>query len=277
MTSPTFDSCSVLICVYHGDKPQYLSECLESILSQSVPSNDIVIVIDGPISDELKKVLEAYASKNSHIRLLHLKNNLGVGAASNRGIKLCKNELIAKMDADDISVKNRFEMQLKAFNKNPELAVIGGQLAEFTNDNPKNIVSYRKVPTSLQEIKQFARRRSPFNNQTVMYRKSIVEAAGAYPQLNRAEDYYLFSKIIAMGYPVANLKQTLALFRLDQAALQRRKTWRHTKENISARRQIYKLGLMRPSDLILTSIAQLGVFILPTFLVRNVYKLLRHR
>lgn len=272
-----YKTCSALICVYRKDNPTYLRAALKSILNQTLPPNDIVLSIDGPIGNKLDSVIREFCQQNPQIQVLRLPRNVGVGQASNAGLKLCKNELVAKMDPDDIAMPKRLELQVAAFNRDPKLTVLGGQLAEFVNNDPKQIIAYRKVPTSLSDIKHFARRRSPFNNQTVMYKKSVIMALGAYPKLNRGEDYYLFSKVIVAGYKVKNLPDTLALFRLDDEAYRRRKTWRHTKENITARYQIHKLGLMRRSDFILTSAAQLGVFILPTFLVRDLYKLLRHK
>lgn len=275
MSKTLFKNCSVIICVYRKDSPRYLSEALDSILNQTFQSDDIVIVVDGPIGNKLKKVLERYKKKSSVIRVLYLPKNVGVGQASNEGLKICKNELVAKMDADDLSVPNRLELQVAAFNQNPKLSVLGGQLAEFVQNDPSKVVSYRKVPTKFSDIKTFARRRSPFNNQTVMYKKSVIMAVGAYPKLNRAEDYYLFSKVIVSGYLVENLSDVLALFRLDEDAYRRRKTWRHTKENIAARREIRRLGLMRRSDFIVTTAGQIAVFILPTSFMKTLYRHLR--
>jgi glycosyltransferase involved in cell wall biosynthesis len=252
----------------------YLLESIESILGQSVLPSEIIVVVDGPVSEGLAEAIEGCEKRSKLIKVVKLLRNVGVGAASNEGIKHCANELVAKMDADDIAAPNRIELQLGAFVKDPKLTLLGGQLAEFSG-KVSNVVSYRKVPTVTKEIRRFARRRSPFNNQTVMFKKSVVVAVGGYPKLNRAEDYYLYSKLIAHKYKVGNLPDVLVFFRLDENALGRRKTWRHTKEVINARNEIRKLGISNIWDLALTTVGQIGVFVLPTFFMRWVYKLLR--
>ena len=266
--------CSVLICLYKGDKAEYFREAVDSIFQQSVTPKEIVIVVDGPIGGKLEKVLDEVVARSKSVVLVRLPKNVGVGAANNEGLKHCSCELIAKMDADDVAVKNRLELQVNAFNGDPKLTLLGGQLAEFSGDK-ENIVSSRRVPTTSKAIRQFAKRRSPFNNQTVMYKKSAVLAVGGYPKLNRAEDYYLFSKLIAEGYKVKNLSDVLVYFRLDDDAIERRRTWRHTKEIIRARNEIRKLGIANYFDLIVTTVGQIAVFIMPTFFAKWIYRELR--
>ena len=269
------ESCSVLMCLYKGDKPKYLSAALDSILEQTTPPNDIVVVVDGFIPDKLEQTLKNYAKSHKIINVVRLSKNVGVGAASNEGLKHCKNELVAKMDADDICAPNRLERQLHEFNRRKDLVLLGGQLAEFINDDAKNVVSYRRVPTTKDEIKKFAKRRSPFNNVTVMYKKSIIMAAGGYPKLNRAEDYYLYSKLMADGQIVDNLSDVLVYCRLDNDFIKRRKSWQHTKEMIGARNEIRKLGVSSWTDLIVVSAAQIGLFLVPVGLAKKFYRKVR--
>jgi glycosyltransferase involved in cell wall biosynthesis len=266
--------CSVLICIYKGDKPEYFREAVRSVLNQTVKPNEIIVVVDGMISDAMAKVLGEITVNSKIVKVVRLPKNVGVGAASNEGLKHCKNELVAKMDADDVAVPNRLELQLAEFKKDSKLVLLGGQIAEFSGD-VENIVSYRRVPTTAKAIRQFARRRSPFNNQTVMYKKSAVLSVGGYPKLNRAEDYYLFSKLIVEGYKVKNLSSVLVLFRLDDNAIERRRTWKHTKEMIRARNEIKKLGLASRFDVLLASVAQVAIFVTPPFFAKWFYRRLR--
>lgn len=267
-------SCSVLMCVYRGDKANFFREAVDSILNQTVKPDEVVIVVDGPVGGRMTKVLSEVKQKYKQVKVIQLPKNVGVGPASNEGLKRCRNELIAKMDADDIAVPERLELQLTEFLKDAKLTLLGGQLAEFSG-HKENIVSYRRVPTSGAEIRKFARKRSPFNNQTVMYKKSDALAVGGYPDLNRAEDYYLYSKLIAEEYKVKNLSEVLVLFRLDDEAIGRRKTWRHTREIIRARNEIRKLGVSSWFDLIITTMGQLLVFVTPSFFAKWVYGRLR--
>ncbi|MFV0484951.1 MAG: glycosyltransferase [Candidatus Saccharimonadales bacterium] len=272
--SHEYSKCSVLMCLYKGDTDRYFREAVDSVFEQSVQPDELIIVVDGAICNKLDEALTMVTKKYKKIKVIRLPRNVGVGMASNEGIKHCKNELIAKMDADDVAVRERFELQLAEFAKDPKLALLGGQLAEFSGDI-SNVVSHRKVPTGANEIKRFAKKRSPFNNQTVMYKKSVVLAVGGYPKLNRAEDYYLFSKIIAEGYKVKNLSKVLMYFRLDDDAIGRRRTWKHTKEIINARNEIRKLGVSNYLDLISTSLGQIVVFITPAFFAKWLYRRLR--
>ena len=271
------NKCSVLMCVYAGDEAEYFTQAAESMLKQTMGLDDLVIVVDGPIGRELDAAIKKLERENRKIvQVVRLAKNVGIGAANNEGLKHCKHDLIAKMDADDIAVPERLEWQLSEFEKDPELVLLGGQLAEFDGDLT-NVVSHRWVPTDQAGIRKFAKRRSPFNNQTVMYRKEVVLAAGGYPSLNRAEDYYLFARIIKDGRKVRNLGQVLVYFRLDEKALLRRKTWEHTKETILARNEIRRLGLANYWDLFLVAMAQMLIFIMPRKFTKYFYRRLRQQ
>ena len=129
---------SVLMSVYFKEKPEYLRQAIESMLCQTVQTDDFVLVCDGPLTADLNEVIAEYKD-NPIFHLVRLKENVGIGLAANIGIEHCKNELIAKMDSDDIAVAQRCEWQLHEFKMNPELAVLGGQLYEFV-DSIDNVV-----------------------------------------------------------------------------------------------------------------------------------------
>lgn len=162
---------SVVMAVYEKDKPEWLRQSVESIINQTVQSDDIVIVCDGPVGAELKAVLREYEGRHDAVRVVRLSVNVGAGEARNKGVGATRHELVAIMDADDISLPHRFDLQLKQFKKNPELTLVGGQISEFEGESD-NILSYRKVPIEYEEIKRFARYRSPINHVTVMFKKS---------------------------------------------------------------------------------------------------------
>lgn len=272
--SQNYPKCSVLMCLYRGDKAEYFREAVESVFGQTVLPSELIVVVDGAIGDKLAEALNEAARKYKKVVVVKLQKNVGVGVASNEGLKHCREELVAKMDADDVMALNRIELQVAEFARDQDLTLLGGQLAEFSGDMD-NIVSHRKVPITAKEIRKFARRRSPFNNQTVMYKKSAVMALGGYPKLNRAEDYYLYSKLIAERYKVKNLKNVLTYFRLDNEAIKRRRTWRHTKEMIKARSEIRKLGISNTYDVAITFLAQMVIFLTPAFVARLIYRRLR--
>ena len=266
---------SVVVCVYRGDNAEHFFEAIKSAEKQTITPDEIIIVADGELTPDLEQVIQKCCKKYNNIKFHQLPKNHGVGFASNYGINRCKNELIAKMDADDLLLPERFEKQLKAFKSDSDLTLLGGQLSEFADDDPKNIVSYRRVPTDLADIKKFARRRSPCNNPTVMFKKSAIQAVGGYPKLNRAEDYYLYAKLLADGYKIANLDDVLVNYRLSSDNYGRRKSWRHTKEMLHARKEIYHLGVSKRSDYLITSAAQIALFITPNCMTKLAYKILR--
>lgn len=271
MTSLVDTNYSVIMAVYAKDKPEWLALAFDSLLTQMIISNDIVVIIDGPIGSELEAVLAAY-NKHAFITLVRLEKNQGLGNALNVGIKHAKNELIGRMDADDIAVPNRFELQLAAFEKNPELGILGGQIAEFI-DNPEEIVAYRKVPTDNAAIKAFSRRRSPFNHPTVMYKKSVIEKLGGYDvSAIRIEDYDLWLRAIHSDVEVGNLDEVLLNYRSNEDAMKRRKTFGSLKNHIRARFRFHSMKYISTGDLAYGVTSQLILFIIPTTLADKIFK-----
>lgn len=148
---------TVLMSVYYKEKPEYLQLALESVINQTVKPNEIVLVEDGKLTEELQAVITKYQQNYPDIfKTYALQQNQGLGKALNFGMKKCSNELIARMDTDDIAELNRFELQIKEFKQDKELMLCGGQIAEFA-DNPTEITSYRSVPLKHNAILNFAK------------------------------------------------------------------------------------------------------------------------
>lgn len=261
---------SIVMAVYKKDRPEWFKQAIESLRNQTVVSDDIVIVVDGPLTPQLDAVLCQYENEKS-ISLIRLRQNQGLGNALNVGIEQAKNELIARMDSDDVAVLNRFELQIAEFDKNPELDILGGQIAEFI-DNPDEIVTHRKVPTTHLEIKNFARRRSPFNHPTVMYRKSTIQKLGCYDiSAIRVEDYDLWLRALSQGAVCANLDVVLLNYRSTIDAMKRRKTLTSLKNHIKARARFYARRYISLSDFLYGTITQTALFIMPIRLANVVF------
>lgn len=175
------------------EKPEYFRECMESIYSQTVLPDEIVLVEDGRLTDELYEAIRDYECRPSEINFVTVKleKNSGLGLALAEGIKHCSNELVARMDTDDICVPDRFERQLDAFSENPWLDIIGGYISEFSDDM-HNIISERTVPLGNYVIKQYQRKRDAFNHMTVMYKRS---AGACCRQLSGLPAYGGFSSL----------------------------------------------------------------------------------
>ena len=216
---------TVLMSVYAKEEPVYLDTAIQSMLDQTVRTDDFVIVCDGPLTAELDAVLERHLAQNPAVlHLVRLPQNIGTGAALNIGLTHCKNELIAKMDSDDISVLDRCERQLKEFAEDDRLTVVGGNILEFTED-PAKPVSRRLVPCDNEGIQKYARRRQPFNNMTVMYKRSAVLKVGGYKAMTRSEDYDLYVRILHEGYYCKNINDDLVFARIKENAADRRTSY----------------------------------------------------
>ena len=190
---------SVLFSVYFKENPEFFDRALESVYNQSVRADEWVIVKDGPIPQELQDVIDKYKQfEDVTIKEVQLEQNKGLGVALSYGVPECSYELIARMDTDDISVPNRFELQLAEFEKDPELDLCGGQIIEFETEENTPIAE-RKVPLTQDEIVEFQRTRSAFNHVTVMFKKSKVLEAGNYKDCPLMEDDMLWVDMILAG------------------------------------------------------------------------------
>lgn len=209
---------SVLMSLYKKEKPEYLRLAVDSMLNQTVKPDEIVLVEDGPLTDELYAVLDEYGDKLTRVRN---EKNLGLGLALNVGLKACRNELVARMDTDDISKPERCEVQLQYFEQHPETDIVGGDIAEFIGDET-NIIGKRMVPQTNAEIREYMKKRCAFNHMSVMYKKTAVEAAGGYQDWFWNEDYYLWIRMWLNGAVFGNTGTVLVNVRTGEEMYQRR-------------------------------------------------------
>lgn len=230
--SRKYESYSVLMSVYYKEKPEYLRLAIESIQMQTLPTDDFVIVCDGPLNSELDKVIvDKQREMKNILNVVRLKQNAGLGNALNEGIRHCKNELVARMDSDDISYSNRCEKQMEVFNTHSEISVCSGIVEEFVIS--PDIVETRRIPPETQEeIREFAKTRNPFNHPCVMYKKSAVEAVGSYQDFYLLEDYYLWIRMIIAGYQGYNLQEPLLHMRAGSDMYMRRSGWEYVKTQV---------------------------------------------
>lgn len=214
---------SVLISVYKNDKPDYFRIALDSITkNQTLIPSEIVLVIDGPVDNGIFAVINSIENKYSNlIKVINYPINQGLGIALQKGLELVSNDLVIRMDSDDIAVPNRFEKQVQFMVSHPEVAISGGQIEEFV-DNENNIVGRRIVPCSDGEIRSYMKSRCPFNHMTVALRRSEVLRAGNYQTWFWNEDYYLWLRMMLVGCKFANLPDTLVHVRVGKDMYARR-------------------------------------------------------
>ena len=211
---------SVAMCVYDKDNPDWFKTAVDSLLNQTVKPSQVVLVVDGPVNDVLNTVICEY-EQDPIFKVVRLPENKGHGDARRASLENCSNELVALMDADDISAPDRFEKQLKAFEENPEVAIVGGNISEFIG-NTDNIVGYRIVPETHKEICEYLKKRCPFNQVTVMFKNSDVKEVGGYIDWFWEEDYYLWLRLFLAGKKFANIPDNLCNVRVGEEMYQRR-------------------------------------------------------
>ena len=267
---------SVLMSLYIKEKPEYFAECMESVLSQTVLPDEIVIVKDGPLTDELESVLERYVIASPQLyTIVPLETNQGLGLALAEGILHCRNELVARMDTDDVCRKDRFELQLKEFEKDPDLDICGSHILEF-DGSIDNVLSKRIVPINDVGIKAYQKRRDSFNHMTVMYKKEAVLKAGNYQSCLLMEDTLLWVNMMLSGATCANVDDYLVYARTGNAMIDRRGGWSYFKKYKTGRRKIYDTGYISFWDYFVTLAVQLAVSLMPRKLRRFVFeKILR--
>lgn len=220
---------SVLMSVYHKENTEYLRTAMDSIWNQTIPTDDFVLVCDGPLNERLDAVIEKMEKEHPDtLHVVRLEKNGGLGNALNEGIKHCKHDLVARMDSDDFSRLDRCERQLKVFEEHPDISVVSGIVEEFTASTSE--IEARRVPPEKQEeIISFAKKRNPFNHPCVMYKKSAVEAAGGYQDFYLLEDYYLWIRMLQKGSQGYNLQEPLLWMRAGSDMYKRRAGWKYAK------------------------------------------------
>ena len=213
---------SVAICVYGKDNPDWFDEALKSIVEQTVKPDEIVLVVDGPIPAKIQSVINKYHQicERMTFNVIYFTENQGHGNARRAGLEACKNELVALMDADDICVGDRFEQQLKFYAEH-DVDIVGGDIAEFIG-TIDNVVAYRNVPITDSDIKTFMKKRCPFNQMTVMFKKNSVQKAGGYIDWYCDEDYYLWLRMAQDDCTMMNTGTILVNVRVGKDMYNRR-------------------------------------------------------
>ena len=209
---PTF---SVLMSVYKNDSPTFLKTALESIYdNQTLKPNEIVVVFDGPLTDELYDVLNDFKSgKDGVVKYYPQEQNKGLGEALRIGSLYCTCDYILRMDSDDISDDHRFEKQMIYLAEHPEIDVLGTDIAEFNTSTTEDMRK-RVCPANHDDIVEMSKTRSPMNHVTVAINRNSLIDCGSYESILLLEDYYLWLKMIVSDCKFANINETLVYVRV---------------------------------------------------------------
>lgn len=266
---------SVLMSLYAKERPTYLRQSLDSVFNQTLRPTEVILVEDGPVTKALESVVVEYCDRYSEMEVVPLQKNGGLGLALREGLKHCHNELVARMDTDDVCKPERFERQVSFMESYPEIDACGSWIDEFI-DTTDNVISQRKTAESPEEIAVFARGRNPLNHPSVMFRKSAVERAGSYRHFPLFEDWYLWVRMIHNGSRLANIPESLLWFRTSPDTFKRRGGWRYAKDSARFQMALRDMGFISTFQALKGSLIRGSVYMLPNSVRALIYsKLLR--
>jgi GT2 family glycosyltransferase len=259
---------ALLVSTWAGDRPDYLRQAFVSTVdAQTRRPAQVVLVQDGPVPDELAAEI-AHLVATSPVPVTHvaMPANVGLGPALDAGLAASEHEIVARMDADDVSAPDRFAKQLPVIEAGAD--IVGSGLWEF-GSSVEDTVGRRTPPTDAAEIRRVIRFRDPFNHPTVVYRRSAVQAAGGYADMALMEDYLLFTRMVAGGAVPANLAEPLVHYRVGDGAYARRGGTALLRSELALQRRFRTLGLTTRREY-LRNVAVRGVYRLVPEGVRKV-------
>ena len=266
---------SVLLPVYAGDVAAHVARAVTSVTrEQEVPPSELVIVRDGPVADAIAAVVAAAASGELTggvpVRLVELPVNVGLARALEAGLAACTHEIVARADADDISLPGRFAAQVPLVAGGLDL--VSSAIVEFVDDETERGL-VRTWPTDPDALAALARFQDPFNHPAVVYRRTAVAAAGGYEHLDQMEDYWLFARMIAAGARIGNVAEPLVLYRVGAGAYARRGGWSLLRSELILQTRMLRAGFTTPLQCV-RNVAVRGVWrFVPTALRKPLYAL----
>lgn len=212
---------SVLMSVYHREKPTNLIESLDSIFNQTIKPDEVILVKDGVLTKELEEIIDSYLNKYNDFHVYALEKNCGLGVALNFGLTHCGNEIIVRMDTDDISVQNRVEKQLEYLKGNENVSILGSYVEEFLDGDHRSLY-VKQCPMEDYKIKEMFKKKNAMNHPSVVFKKSAVESINGYIELKFNEDYFLWVRMAEKGFNFANIDEPLVKMRINNDTYLRR-------------------------------------------------------
>lgn len=262
---------SVLISIYNLDDPSFLKSSLDSLLEQTKIPSQVVLVIDGPVDKSLIEEVDSF--ENSYLGIfnkVNLPENVGLGVALKIGLEYCIFDIVARMDSDDISFKNRFEIQISHLVDNPQISILGTSVAEFEKV-PGDLQSIRKLPVLNSQIIRFSKFRNPINHPTVMFRKNDIIDIGSYSHMPLFEDYFLWVRAILNYKVIENLEKPLLYFRVGNNMVSRRSGLGYLNKEVSFLTNLYKLGFLNRFQFFGNLLIKIPLRLLPVTILRFFY------
>jgi hypothetical protein len=262
---------SLLLPVYHRDDPDHLRRAFRSAVhEQTLRPDEVVLVRDGPVPTALAEAIdELVATSPVPVQRVDLPSNVGLGRALDAGMAACRHEVVARMDADDVSLPQRFATQVPLVASGVDL--VGSALLEFDADET-DVVGVRTPPLTEAEIRSWARFHQPFNHPTVVYRRASVLAAGGYEDLPLLEDYWLFARMIQAGATVANVAEPLVMYRVGAGAYHRRGGLPLLRSELVLQRRLRAAGFLTQGQYVRNLVVRGGYRLVPEVVRRHSYR-----
>ncbi|WP_113637119.1 glycosyltransferase [Nubsella zeaxanthinifaciens] len=264
---------SVLMSVYVRESVANFVAAMDSLLQQTVKPHEIVLVKDGPLYLDLDVKIGEYQERFSGlIKVISLKDNLGLGAALAIGLENCTCPIVARMDTDDVCRKNRFERQLEFINIG-NYDVVGSNIEEF-NSFPGDLGRFKINRENHEDNIKIIKLKSPFNHPSIMFKKSIVMRAGGYNgDLPLFEDYSLFLRLWKSGAIFYNIQEVLLDFRVGSGitTIKRRSGLHYLKKEWNFVKYAKNIGAFGSFDVIKYVVLKFPIRILPPKVVLFIY------
>ena len=274
MTLGVKDNFSVLLSIYNKEKVAFLRRSLSSIWKEQIlKPNQIVLVKDGPLTEELDAEVDSWVLELGDVlTVVSLRQNVGLAAALNEGLKVCKYDLVARMDTDDLSTPERFKLQIKFMHDNPDIAISSGFIEEWNSDFTIKLSS-RILPIAHKDILIFAKLRSPISHPACIYRKSVILKCGGYPDIY-PEDHLLWVRVIQAGHQLANIPEVLLRMRTGEDFITRR-GYQFLKGELTSYKKMYELNFLSLYEFIKVAILRGVLRLSPDILKLWLYKYMR--
>lgn len=261
--------------VYYKEKPEYLMRSLKSIWDEQVSKPfQIVLVEDGVLTEELYCVIKEWKSRLSEkLKIVTIDKNIGLALALNEGLKHCECDIIARMDSDDISHPNRFEVQVDFMNKK-NVDVLGSWVYEF-DDNEGCVRLHNSMPEHNNDIVDYAKKRNPIYHPSVMFKKKSVLEVGGYKNMLWFEDYFLWVRMMNNGSLFYNITQPLISVRSGVGLIKRRRGIEYAKKEYDFLTAVWQIGFLSNVQYTSNVISRLVIRMLPENMITKVYKYIR--
>lgn len=264
------DRFSCLMSFYKNDNPVFLDKAFDSLNKQTLKASQIILVQDGDVSVELLQIVEIWMRKLPIERVINM-DNLGLGYSLNKGLQLCSEEIVARMDSDDICHPKRFELQFLFLKNNPDVSVVGSWISEFSNDI-KNIDTHRRLPEGHKDLYDFAKKRSPLNHPSVMFKKSHIQKVGGYKSFRFQQDYHLWGRLLNAGFKIANIPEVLLYMRVDEKLFKRRGGMDYYLIEKEIQRDFLRIGFIGRKEYYRNLFLRGTVRLIPNFLRIYLYR-----